>query len=220
MREVWYDSLVHHVFIMKRRRDLREYFLLNINTVVRMMIISDTVWMGALGFLGPIFALFIVGYIEGGSAEVAGVAASIYLITKSIFQIPIAAIIDHIAGEVDDFWLMFIGSIASALVPLLYLIIHTPMQLYAVQFIYGLLVAATFPSYMAIISRHMDKQKEGSEWGIYFTLTDFSSAIAASIGGVVAAQSGFHSLIIIVVVVSLMGALLTYPIRPYMRPAR
>jgi len=205
---------------MGKRHSLREYFLLNMNAVVRFLILSDAIWVGALGFLGPIFALFITGYIQGGSAEVAGVAAAIYLVTKSIFQIPIASIIDHIAGEVDDFWALFVGSFGAALVPLLYLVIHTPMQLYGVQFLYGICTAAAFPPFMAIIGRHMDKNREGSEWGIYYTLTDFSSAIAASIGGVIAAHSGFHSLIIIVVVISLIGVSLTYPIRPYMRSAR
>lgn len=202
---------------MKKTFGLRQYFLLDMNAVVRFMILSDTVWMGALGFLGPIFSLFIVDYVQGGSAAVAGVAASIYLITKSLFQIPIASIIDHIVGEVDDFWMMIIGSMCSALIPLLYLIIHTPMQLYLVQFLYGLASAATFPSFMAIISRHMDKEKEGREWGIYFTLTDFTSALAAAIGGIVAVTSGFHTLIFIVVTLSVLGVLLTYPIRPYMR---
>ncbi len=187
------------------------------NTVVRFMIMSDVIWIGAWGFLGPIFSLFIVDYIQGGDAKVAGIAATIYLLTKSVFQIPFASIIDRIRGEKDDFWILFIGSILAATTPILYLFIHTPMQLYFVQFVYGLTVAATFPSFMAIISRHMDRDKECSEWGTYFTLTDFSSAIAASIGGVMAASSGFHSLIMIVVVISVVGNLFLIPIRPYMR---
>lgn len=202
---------------MSKFSHFREYFLLNMNVVVRFMILSDVIWMGALGFLGPIFSLFIVDYIEGGDARVAGFAATIYLLTKSIFQIPFASIIDKIRGEKDDFWIMLIGSMISALIPLSYLFIHTPMQLYIVQFFYGLMVAATFPSFMAVISRHMDKNKECSEWGIYFTLTDFSSAIAATIGGVMVATSGFHPLIIVTVIVSLLGTFFLYPLRPYMR---
>lgn len=202
---------------MKKFFLLREYFLLDMNTVVRFMIMSDVIWIGALGFLGPIFSLFIVDYIQGGDAKVAGLAATIYLLTKSIFQVPFATIIDRIRGEKDDFWILFIGSICASLTPLFYLVIHTPMQLYLVQFFYGLTVAATFPSFMAVISRHMDHNKECSEWGTYFTLTDFSSAIAASIGGVMAASSGFHPLIIIVVVVSFIGNLFLLPIRPFMR---
>ncbi|MEX0917199.1 MAG: hypothetical protein WDZ90_01625 [Candidatus Paceibacterota bacterium] len=49
----------------------REFFFLNINPAIRFLILSDIIWGGAVGFLGPIFALFIVGFIDGGSPAVA-----------------------------------------------------------------------------------------------------------------------------------------------------
>ncbi len=195
----------------------RHYFLLNINFVIRMLILSDVIWGGAIGLLGPIFAIFIVDYIEGGNAAVAGVATAIYLVVKSVMQIPAASIIDKIRGEKDDFWILFVGSLLGALIPLLYLIIHTPIQLYLVEAFYGLVIAFTFPSYMAIYTRHIDKEKEATSWGMYFTLNDFSAAVAASVGGIVAELVGFQPLIIGAVFFSILGVLLIFPIRPYMR---
>lgn len=197
----------------KRSVHIREYLLKNMNLVIRCLILSDVIWIGALGLLGPIFALFIVDFIEGGNAAVAGAAASIFLVTKSVLQIPAAAIIDRVCGEDDDFQFIFFGSLAGAIIPILYLFIHTPLQLYAVQFLYGVALAFTFPSYMAIFTRHIDKTREGTEWGIYFTLVDFSSAIAASLGGIFATTIGYKSLIVVVVTVSLLGVFFLYPIR-------
>lgn len=187
------------------------------NPVIRFLIISDTVVVGAAGLLGPIFALFIEDYIVGSSAAVAGIAAGIYLFTKSILQVPIAHLIDRIRGERDDFWFLFIFSILVALIPLLYLVIHTPLQLYLVQFVYGFFVAFTFPTYMALFTRHVDRNKEGTEWGVYFTLTDLTSAALAAIGGYVATEYGFPALIITVVFVSIVGSLILWPIKPYIR---
>jgi MFS family permease len=195
----------------------RQYFLLHINFVIRMLILSDVIWGGAVGLLGPIFAIFIVDFIEGGNAAVAGVAMAIYLVVKSVMQIPAASIIDKIRGEKDDFWILFVGSLLGALMPLLYLVISTPTQLYVVEALYGLVIAFTFPSYMVIYTRHIDKEKEATSWGIYFTLNDFSAAIAASIGGIVAELIGFKPLIVGVVILSVLGVLLIFPIRPYMR---
>lgn len=186
------------------------------NPVVRFLIISDTVLLGALGLLGPIFALFIHTFIVGGNEAVAGVAAGIYLLTKSVFQIPVAYAIDKIKGELDDFWIMLIFSILVGFVPLLYLYVHSPHQLYFVQLILGFLTAFTFPPYMAIFTRHIDKAKEGTEWGIYFTLTDLMSAAFATIGGYIAYLEGFRALIITVVVMSFIGSLLLWPIHPHM----
>lgn len=199
---------------------LWDRFLRNINPVVRFLIISDMVIVGAAGLLGPIFAIFVEEFIQGGNAAVAGIAASIYLFTKSILQIPIAHLIDRIRGESDDFWLLFVFSILCALVPILYLFIHTPFQLYVVEFITGVFTAFTFPTYMAIYTRHIDHEKEGTEWGVYFTLTDLTSAALAAVGGLIASTQGFPTLIAVVVVASFGGALLLWPIKPYIRTAR
>jgi len=201
----------------QRSTKIQHYFLKDINPVIRFLIISDTVLIGAAGLLGPIFALFIESFIYGGDASVAGIAAGIYLFTKSVLQVPIAHFIDKIRGEKDDFWLMFTFTILIAFIPAFYLIISTPLQLYIVQFVLGLFTAFTFPTYMAIFTRHVDKEKEGTEWGIYFMLTDLTSAVLAAVGGYVASTQGFPILIITVVVVSFLGALLLWPIKPYIK---
>ena len=203
---------------MKQRSNkLGYYFLKDINPVIRFLIISDTIFMGAAGLLGPIFALFIEDFIQGGNAAVAGLSAGIYLFTKSILQIPIAHFIDKIRGEKDDFWLMFTFTTLIAFVPLLYLIINTPFQLYIVQFILGFFAAFTFPTYMAIFTRHIDKEKEGTEWGIYFTLTDLTGAMFAAIGGYVATTQGFPVLIITVVIISFIGSLFLWTIKSHIK---
>ena len=201
----------------KRAKRFRDYFLGDINPVIRFLIISDTAIIGAAGLLAPIFALFIEDFIVGGDEAVAGIAAGVYLFSRSVLQIPIAHYLDKIRGEKDDFLLMVTFSIIMGLIPLFYLVISTPMQLYILQFVLGLATAFTFPAFMAIFTRHIDHGKEGTEWGIYFTLTDVASAALAIIGGFVAATYGFANLIIIVVVISVIGALLLLPIRPYLR---
>ncbi|MCI0533516.1 MFS transporter [bacterium] len=203
---------------MKRTpHKLKHFFLKDINPVIRFLIISDTAIVGGAALLAPIFAIFVEDFIKGGDEAVAGLAMGIFLFTRSILQIPIAHLVDTIRGEMDDFWFMFIFSVLKALVPLLYLAVETPAGLYAVQFTLGLLTAFTYPTYMAIFTRHIDSTKEGTEWGVYFTLTDLSSAGLAAVGGFIAVFYGFPALIFAITLVSLAGALLLLPIRPYMR---
>ena len=196
---------------------MKYLFLNDINPVIRFLIISDVVIIGAGGLLGPIFAIFVEDFVVGGNEVVVGIAAAIYLSTKSVLQIPTAHMIDRIKGERDDFWLMFIFSILSALIPLFYLIVRTPFELYAVQFLLGLFTSITFPTYMAIFTRHIDKHKEATEWGVYFTIIDITSAVLAALGGFVAGYFGFQVLICMVVFLSVVGSLLLWPIKPYLR---
>lgn len=203
--------------MQQRLTKFRYHFLKDINPVIRFLIISDTVIIGAAGLLGPIFALFIKDFIRGGNEAVAGIAAGVYLFSRSILQVPIAHFIDKIRGEKDDFWFMFGFSILISVIPLFYLIIRIPLHLYIVQFVLGIFSAFTYPSYMAIFTRHIDKEKEGTEWSIYFMLTDITSAILAVVGGYLAVLSGFPILIVTVVVLSLFGSLLLWPIKPYIK---
>lgn len=200
----------------KRAIHFRQYLMSDMHPVIRFLILSDVVWQGAYGLLGPIFALFIVDFIQGGNELVAGTAAAIFLITKSIMQIPAASLIDRICGETDDFWILFIGSLVGATLPLAYLVVNAPAELYLVQFIYGAIIAFTYPSYMAIFTRHIDKQREGTDWAIYFTLNDLSMAVTATIGGILALTIGYENLILLVVALSIPGVLLLYPLRKKM----
>lgn len=199
-----------------RARNLNTFFLNSINPVVKFLIVSDMLLTGAAGMLAPIFALFIDNFIIGSDELVISIAAGLYLVSRSIFQIPIAHLIDRIKGEKDDFAFLVIFSVFIALIPLLYLFISTPLQLYAVQILLGLATAFTYPSYMAIFTRHVDKNREGTEWAMYYTMNDLGTAALAVIGGYLASYYGFHFLIIIIAAISLIGAGLLIPIKPYL----
>jgi len=169
---------------------------------------ADFMMVGGFGLIMPIFAVFIVQSIEGGSLEVVGLAMTIYLLVKSVGQIPVAFLIDKIKGERDDFWAVIIGYFMYALLPLLYIFIKTPAQLYVIQVFYGLASAICFPAWYAIFTRHIDKNQEGMEWGVYNTLTDLGGALAAGMGGFIASKFGFFPLFVIISIVMLVGVLL------------
>lgn len=192
----------------KRVGHPKGYFLSQkVNPVVKFLTISDIMILTSFGLITPIFAVFITEHIQGGTVEVVGVASSIYLFTKSLGQIPIARFIDKIKGERDDFWCMFIGSLGIVIIPLLYILIKTPLALYIVQFFYGLFAAVVFPAWMAVFTRHIDGEHEGMEWGVYRTMIDFGCAVAASLGGFLAYRFGFAPLFIVISIISLLGSL-------------
>lgn len=150
----------------KTKRGWKNYLTLReVNQVIRVLTFSDLIFMSGFGLLAPIFAIYITDQIEGATLAVVGIASTIYLVTKSLGQIPAAYFIDKIRGERDDYWSMVVGSLIVSAIPLLYIAISNVWALYLVQFIYGFSVAFTFPSWMAIFTRHVDKNKEGFEWG-------------------------------------------------------
>ena len=83
--------------------------------------------------------------------------------------------------------------------------VEYPWQVYVVQVIYGIGAAFSYPSWMALFTRHIDNHEEGLEWSVYYTTTDLGTAITAGIGGVVAASFGYDIVFFVVGLTSLIG---------------
>lgn len=200
---------------MLSTRNLKHYFSFPINPVIKILTFSDLIAMSGFGLMSPIFAVYLNDQIAGGSLEVIGFSMTIYLVVKSVSQLIFAELVDKIKGERDDFWMMFIGSVGYSFIPLFYLMARNPTDIYIIQFIYGIFSAATFPSWMALFTRHADKDNEGMEWGIYYTLSDLGGAITASLGGFLAVQYGFNAVFILTSVMSFIGTGFLFAIRRY-----
>lgn len=195
-------------------------FKLGVNRMVTYLILADFFIISGWGLIGPIFAVFITGQIKGAGIEAVGLASTIYFLLKSGLQVPLANIIDKIKGEKDDFLALLIGSFIISLVPLFYIFVKNVPQLFLAQAIYGIGGALSYPSFMALFTRHIDKQKEGWEWSLYYTTVDLSAAAVAAIGGYLAKYIGFNYLFLLVSILSFMGTALFLRIKKNLRLAR
>lgn len=179
-----------------------------INQVVQFLTYSDLMMMSGWGLISPIMAVYFSDRVVGGSVALAGLASMVYFLVKSVAQIPVARWIDLRRGEKDDYWVMVAGSMLITLAAFLYIWVKYPWQVYAVQVIYGLGGALSFPSWLAIFSRHLDKREEGLEWSLYYTVVDVGGALTAGLGGLLVERIGFAPLFAIVGVSSLVGTVL------------
>lgn len=189
-----------------------------VSPTIRFLTASDAVLTAALGLFGPIFAVFIAERISTvNELEVIGIGTAIFLFTRSIGQIPLAYIIDKIKGERDDFYVLLAGNTIFIVVPLLYLLISEPMHLFVIQFVYGLGAALTFPTWNALFTRHIDRGKEGVEWGMYQTSVDLAGAVAAPIGGFLASFYGFDAVMYFAAILAAISSVMIFLTRNDLR---
>ncbi len=179
----------------------------NFNKVIRTMVFSEVLVMSAFGLTAPIFAIYITGDIKGADVQTAALATTIYLMTRSLGQVPIGMLIDRMRGERDDLIAMIVGTLLSGFVPLMYMYADLPWHVYAIQFFYGLSAAIIFPAWMAIFTRHIDARHEGMEWGAYRSFVDLGTALAAFAGGFIAVKYGFDAVFMIVSAMTFAAAL-------------
>lgn len=176
-----------------------------INRVVKYLILSDLVFWSGWGLFNPVFAIFIVEKIQGGTAFVVGAAVAIYWITKSLLRTPVGVFLDSLSGEKDDYLFLTFGLFIVALIPFGYYFSTLPSHIYLLQAIHGVAMAVSLSGWQAIFTRHIDKGKEATEWGISATSFGLGVGISGLIGGWAVTQFGFEPVLILVGIVGLAG---------------
>lgn len=186
--------------------------------MIKILILADIALVSGIGFITPIFAIFLTEQIQGGNVKVAGYAAAIYWIVKSLVTIPFGKYLDKNHGEKDDLYFIVIGNILVALATFGYIFSHFPWHIYVLESIFAFGVAMNIPGYTAIFTRHIDKGKEAFEWGAHSALISLGSGIAGAVGGLIVYRFGFPILFSGVALFILVSAFLPLIIKRDISP--
>lgn len=189
-----------------------------INKVIKILILSDVALISGLGFVTPIFAIFLTSQIQGGNVKVVGYAAAIYWIVMSLVVIPFGRYLDKNHGEKDDLWFIIIGNLLAALAIFGYLFSRLPWHIYLLQTVYALGMGMNIPGYTAIFTRHIDKGREAFDWSVRAALIGMGAGLTGALGGIVAHKFGFHVLFTGVGIFILLSAFLPLLISREMIP--
>jgi len=177
-----------------------------LNKVIKVLILTDVALLTGLGFVMPIFAIFITEHIQGGDVRVAGFAAAIYWTTLSLVLIPFGKYLDRNHGEKDDLYFIIIGNILGAVAVSGFIFASLPWHIYLLQGIYAIGIGMNIPGYTAIFTRHIDKGKEALSWSTRAASVGIGAGIAGALGGTVVYYFGFKVLFSGVAILLLISA--------------
>jgi DHA1 family quinolone resistance protein-like MFS transporter len=178
---------------------------MRVNNLIKILTFSDVIILSGWGLTNPLFAVYVTQQIRNGNLETIGLATAVYWIVRSVLQLPFAKLIDSVKGEIDDFALMATGSILMTTVPFLYFFATESIHIILLQGLLGFSSAMVSPSWLAIFTRHIDKNVEAEEWGIYSSMVGLGAAATGALGGFMAEKFGIRPLFLIVGVVTLVG---------------
>lgn len=190
----------------------------SLNRVIRVLILSDIVLVTGMGFVSPIFAIFITDNIQGGDIRAVGFAAAVYWIILSITLIPFGRYLDKNQGEKDDLWFIVIGNILAAFAVFGYIFSYLPWHIYFLQALYGIGMGMNIPGYTAIFTRHINRGKEAFSWSTRAAFVGIGAGIAGSLGGLIAYRFGFEVLFIGIGILILLSASLPLLIQKELIP--
>ena len=172
------------------------------NKTIKYLMLSDLCIMTGFGLIAPILAIFIKEDMQGGTIFAAGFATAVFIITKSIIQLPFSRYVDKHDDKLR--WLK-IGTFGLSLVPIFYIFATTVGHIYVIETFHGLVSGLTFPTFLGIWSTHLDKGHESFEWSVYSTLVGVGAAATAAIGGIFAQSIGFNLTFLLVAAFSFIG---------------
>jgi MFS family permease len=189
---------------------------MKLNDIIKYLVLSDLIFYSGWGLISPIFAIFIVNIIQGGTAFVVGMAAGVNLISRSLLRIPFGSYADK--NQKTAYYMMFFGLFIAAFIPVGYIFARTPMHIYVLQAILGTSLAMSTSGWTCLFSRHLDKRKESTEWGIDAVAVGIGPGIAGIVGGAAVTFFSFTWVFAGVSIIGLIGVcLLLFIKKPVLR---
>ncbi len=184
------------------------------NKVIRFLLLSDVFIITGFGLIAPILAIYINENLIGGTMLRAGIASAIFLITKSIIQIPFSKFVDKKDEYFDLMWLL-LGALLVCIVPFIYIFSDTIWGIFFAQFLYGIGSAFSYPTWLKIWNSHLDSHHETFEWSVYSSAIALSSAFASVFGAWISEIFGFITTFAFVGIISFVGFVMLGYLRKY-----
>jgi len=145
-----------------------------------------------LGFLGPVYSIFVVKNFQASLFH-AGVLSAIFLITSATFKMPAGKMVD----KYGKWKILFIGLIGCAISSISYIFAFDLIHLYIIEFCFGIAFGFQRPALLALMAVVSNKPSRGLLMGMFDSADDISGAVAAVVSGAVVTSLGFEMLFLL-----------------------
>lgn len=189
-----------------------------INQVILIIIFAEFIFTVGGSLINPVFALFVTQNV-GAPITALGFAISIYWITKSILQLPVARYLDKNHGELDDYYAIIGGLALTTIAVYLYYFVNSIWQIYFLQVLSAIGDSFIIPPLFAIFARHLDRDQEAFEGALRSSFSyGAGAALGSALSGILATIFGIRPIFLINGTFLFIGLIILLFLRPYIRP--
>lgn len=183
---------------------------IHFNSIVRILTFSDVFLWGGYYMMSALVAIYLEQKIQMNEIETISVGFSIYLVSRSLAQIPIAEILDKHRSYIDETWAIMLSCVIGGICIISYIFITQPWHLYLIQFVFGIAVALNLPAWRKTMAKFIDKGYEALEYSLYDIINSLFVAVLTAIGGyIVQSYGGFEALFIVAGSIAILGSIVT-----------
>lgn len=177
-----------------------------LNPAVRAFIVSESLFWAAWNLVVPLFAVFVVQDIAGGTVAQAATGLTLYLLVRMVVEL----VVSRKSGALSNAQRAVIDVLGMVIVSIAYLIIAmVPTYSMALTFyaLAGLGFGISSPVKYSFFSRSLEPQKEAAVWGMYDVANLSAMAVATLAGGFMAQWYGFKTLFLLSSAINIIGAI-------------
>ena len=160
--------------------------------------------------MNALLAIYLEEKFEANAIQVISIGFAIYLVSRSILQIPIAEMLDKHKSYIDETIVISISCFLVGICIYMLIFVTEPWHVYLIQSFFGLAIALNLPAWRKTMSRFIDRGYEATEFTIYDIINSLFIAVLTAIGGyIVSSYGGFIALFIVAGTISIMGSFVT-----------
>lgn len=175
-----------------------------VNPIVKAYIVSEALLWSGWDFVIPLFSVFVVNNIVGGSIQTAAAGYSTYLITRVIVEITSGRFLQ----KTNDRKKLIVALVGMSFLSVAYLGFAFSTQVATIFIFYAVLgigLGIAAPAKNSLFAIHLDKNKEATEWSVMDAVCFICMALATALAGFIAVSYGFTFLFILASVVNLLA---------------
>jgi MFS family permease len=122
-----------------------------------------------------------------------GILYTVFCIVAAVFKIPAGKLVDLYGKEKIFFLSVMIGALCS----LSYIFASNLLQLYIIEFFFGIAYALQRPSFLTLIVDLSHSNERGLFLGLSESAYDIATAAAALFSAIIVSQAGFEPLFLL-----------------------
>lgn len=154
-----------------------------INGVIAILTVSDVFTWGFYSILIILTGVYLAEKLGVHAPQFVGIGTGLYLFVRAVSQLPLGKLIDSVKRDTDEILLLSAGNVCMGMPFLFYPLIRTPQDYYLLQMMFGLGTSMNLVSWRKLFAKNLEKNSEGSEYGLYETVMSGMGMIIAFIAG-------------------------------------
>lgn len=171
---------------------------------LKILLLADSLYTLSAGMLGPIYAIFVLEKVKGDILTTS-ISWAIFTFVSGLSIVLLSRLAEK--TKETELWVIA-GYFLASLGYIGYIFISNVAGLFIVQILLGLGAAINKPAYDAVYSRHLEKEKFVTQWGLWEAKESMVGALAAVAGGLLVTFFSFNLLFILMASLSGLGGLI------------